>query len=122
MSTTDYLEYTTEESLSARQHVDLEEAVIQEMIQVVQGQRAEADAPSQEFGWFDCFCFDCPAQGTSPCPQTIREFAHAVINHSWFVSDLGRSQVLCPACSNPTDEPSEYEEWLDSRVYEERKQ
>lgn len=100
-----WLTYTPEEKAETVRSLELEMGTpaqyrltqLTELIQVVKGQREEAELPELQYGWFDLFCFEC---GDGDCFQGTIEEAAAHFLPEWAVMDLDRSQAICKTCSN----------------------
>lgn len=123
--TTDYLTYTEEERQQTIQSLTYEmgspeEYQVSQLIQVIRGQREEAELPEIQYGWFDLFCHE--DDGHSDCYQgTIEGFAAKLLKGGWTVYDLDRNKATCYACANYESPVSEREAWEDEKVYEMRK-
>lgn len=67
-------------------------------IDVVKGQREEAELPIYDIDHHDLFCFECGESETSPRPESLRQFASRVYELGWRILSDERYQVECPAC------------------------
>lgn len=91
-----------------------------ELIQVIKGQREEAELPEIQYGWFDLFCHE--DDGHSDCFQgTIEGFAAKLLKGGWTVYDLDRNKATCYACANYDPPIDEEDERMDALVYQYRK-
>lgn len=88
---------------------DWHQAEIQGFVTVIRGQRAEAQLPKIQLGWFDLFCHEC---GECECFfGTVEGFAAKLAEIGWAVENLERNQAMCPACQNDTSTyASQYED------------
>lgn len=90
------LDEVTEDTLAAKL-AEHEQRFIQPFMQIIRGQREEAELPEETL-FYDLFCHECENQETDR--MSLEAFARKVYELGWKVLSVERNQVECPECQN----------------------